>query len=188
AGVAGQVAGGTKQPPAVPGRGVQRGRRRAVAEVLHHVHLAARRPAVLPVVAPHQPERRPQPAPRVHLDPGLDDPAELPELVPRGDPRAAIDVARAGPALPGRPDDQMRAAVLEGVDGGIGVLLELAVPPAAVAQVIRPPGRVRRCAGRPVELVAEAVAGPAAPTPEAPQGDCRSIVLTRWPVTTIRQG
>src|SRR6185312_4659346 len=153
--------------------------------------LPARGPAVGGVAVAHQPEGRPQAGPRRHLDSGLEGPAELAEPAPGRDPAAAEAAGRRpGRAGPAGPDDQVRAAVLEDLLRGVGVVLQLPVAPAAAPEVMSPPGRVRRRSGRAVKSIPErhgaGLAGP--PRPARPPGPHRLLTFTSSPVTTIRQG
>src|SRR5215469_2787818 len=153
AGVPGQVDG-----PVNPG-GVG-------TEVLHHVDLAAARPADPVDVRAEQPERGPYPAPCGQLDPRLDQPVpqRLQVLAdqPRGRVPAAVVAAGSGIGAPDG-DRQLAGAVECRVGGLAGVVLQLGVAPAVPAGLRLPGSRARRVADRPVELL-----GPGERVPRGP--------------------
>ncbi len=128
------------------------------ADVLHDVDLAAGRPRVLADVVAEHPERRPDALPARHLDPRLELPVRLGELVrgqqPGGGVLAGAVVALvAGRVLPPGGDHQVALAVVRGVAGAVRVVLQLVVAPAVAAGVVLPLGRVGPGAGGGVELV-----------------------------------
>src|SRR5690606_25551925 len=107
------------------------------------------------------------------------------ELVLGGHPGRGV----AAVGLLAGGDDQVAVAVQRGVLPAVGVVLQLAVTPAVVAELVVPVGRVRRGAGGAVELVGpdQVAGGGGAPggfgrlgrcglrggEPQGDQGGCR---------------
>jgi hypothetical protein len=73
-------------------------RRRAGAEVLHHIDLAAARPSCLAYVLAEHPERGPDPARTRELYPRLYQPVPHPHPIPADQPRGCVSAAAVPPA------------------------------------------------------------------------------------------
>ena len=133
-------------------------------DVLHDVQLAGLRPADLADVRAQGPEGRPQSLAKRDLETGFNPPVGKLGLVPRDESRRGI-LARPIVAdertigFLGR-DHQVALAIGGRVLGAAGIVLQLGVAPAgvgidrAVADLVRPVGRVGGGARRIIELVA----------------------------------
>src|ERR1017187_1766400 len=129
-------------------RGVDRGLRRVPTVVLQHVHLTAGRPRP---AGPQQPPGRPYPGLDIQPDPGLYGVA-LSERGPADKTRALVRSASSRHC-----DDQMTTTVHIAVGPQTSISFELPSAPARAAEVITPLRRIRRAAGRAIELGIEGV-------------------------------